>query len=260
MLFPDVIFVGVDPTAGSQPFSLAAVNQDGRLVATEEGDLDTIFSFLGSHPKIFLAINSPARPNNGAIKRLDIRTNLSTLHQPGRGIEMRLAEHQLRERGIIVAATPGKQEIAPHWMQLGFMLHRELGSRGFFPFPVEGQPLQWLETQPHAAFCALLGRIPLGRHSLEGRIQRQLVLLDQGLRINDPMDFFDEITRHGILKGDLPSGQIYTPSALDAMVAAFTAFKAANSQDSVTGLGAPEEGLIYLPVSELRDEYQLLAS
>jgi hypothetical protein len=255
MLFTDAIFAGVDTTGGQQSFTMAVLDQTARLVAMTEGELDSILSFAGGHSKAFFAINSPSRPNNGALQRLENRANLPSLHKPGRGVEMRLAEHQLRERGISVGATSSKAETAPNWIQLGFMLYEQLNAMGYHAFPSEGAPLQWLETHPHAVFCALLGHTPLARHSLEGRIQRQLILLEQGLVINDPMEFYDEITRHGILKGELPLHQIYGSNALDALAAAYTALRAARSHDSILKLGAPDEGLIFLPVTELRAHY-----
>jgi hypothetical protein len=168
---------------------------------------------------------------------------------------MRLAEHQLRERGISVGATPAHMETAPAWMQLGFTLYKQLSAIGYRDYPAESSARQLLETHPHAAFCALLGQLPLPRHTLEGRIQRQLLLFEHGLGIMDPMNFFDEITRHGILKGDLPFGQIYEPGVLDALVAACTARQAASSPAQVMCLGVPEEGQIVLPVMELKVRY-----
>lgn len=255
MLSADTVFLGIDPTAGLRPFTLVAFDGDARLLHLTEGELEDVIAFVRGQERAYVAINAPSRPNMGVVRKHETRGNLAALHQPGRGAEMRLAEHQLRERGIAVGATPGHLSSAPTWMQLGFALYAELSILDYEPFPTEGAPRQWLETHPHATFCALLGRSPLPRHSLEGRIQRQLLMHEQGLGIKDPMDFFDEITRHGILQGDLPVQLIYTPSALDTFAAAFTAFQAAKSPGSVLRLGAAEEGQIVLPIRELKDRY-----
>ena len=74
----------------------------------------------------------------------------------------------------------------------------------------------------------LLGQLPLPKPTLEGRLQRQLVLFEQDMGIKDPMEFFEEITRHRLLKGILPIECIYTSEELDALVAAFTAYLAVN--------------------------------
>ncbi len=47
--------------------------------------------------------------------------------------------------------------------------------------------------------------------------------------IKDPMEFFEEITRHRLLKGVLPEEFIYSAEELDAMVAAFTAYMVSQS-------------------------------
>jgi hypothetical protein len=254
MLLADCTFIGIDPTAGRQPFSYAAVDADARLILLAEGDLEEVLG-IAAQRQAFIAINAPSRTNSGVVRKQDGPENLAPLHQPGRSLNMRVAEHQLRERGISVGATPAHIDTAPTWMQLGFALHKKLRDMGYESYPSAGAARQLLETHPQAAFCALLGKMPLPKHSLEGRIQRQLLLFEQGLGIRDPMDFFDEITRHGILKGDLPFGQIYEPGALDALAAALTAYRAANSPAQITLLGAPEEGQIVLPVSELKAGY-----
>ena len=252
---PDTVFIGVDPTAGRQPFAYAALDQDGKLIALAEGELEDVLAFAGGPPSAFVAVNAPSHTNAGIVRRDEIQASLAPLHRPGRGVEMRLAEHQLRERGISVGATPAHKETAPGWMQLGFTLYGQLSAMGYQSYPAENASRQILETHPHATFCTLLGQLPLPRHTLEGRIQRQLLLFEQGLGIRDPMDFFDEITRHGILKGDLPFSQIYDPGALDALAAACTARQAASSPSQVMCLGVPEEGQIVLPVMELKVRY-----
>jgi len=255
MLFADTTFIGVDPTAGRHPFSYVALDPDARLIVIAEGELEDVLAFAGGQQRAFIGINAPSRTSSGVVRQLESQDGLAPLHQPGRSMEMRLAEHQLRERGISVGATPAHAETAPTWMQLGFSLYKKLTGLGYQSYPREGTSHQWLETHPQASFCALLGKMPLPKHTLEGRIQRQVLLFEQGLRIRDPMDFFDEITRHGILKGDLPFEQIYGPGTLDALAAALTAYRAANSPAQISMLGTAEEGQIVLPVAELKVRY-----
>ena len=108
---------------------------------------------------------------------------------------------------------------------------------------------------PHACFCALLRLTPFSKNTLEGRIQRQLVLHEQDTHIPDPMRVFEEITRHRLLQGQLPLPDLYSPSELDAMVAAYTAWKAATQPGEVTLLGNPQEGQVVLPVKEMQRQY-----
>jgi hypothetical protein len=97
--------------------------------------------------------------------------------------------------------------------------------------------------------------LPLSKPTLEGRLQRQLALYERGLGIKDPMVFFEEITRHRLVKGILPLEVIYTPEQLDALVAAYTAYVAANKPEDVLFIGAKEEGSILLPVGDLKERY-----
>jgi hypothetical protein len=57
------------------------------------------------------------------------------------------------------------------------------------------------------------------------------------------------------LRGILPDEQLSTPPALDALVAAFTAWKTITHPEEVTVLGFPDEGQIVLPIAELKNHY-----
>ena len=168
---------------------------------------------------------------------------------------MRVAEHELRLRGIPVSGTTGRESSCPAWVRIGLQLYGSLADRGFEPYPTDC-PHRMLETHPHAAFCALLGRAPLSKPSFEGRMQRQLALYERDVRLRDPMDFLEEITRHKLLNGILPLECLYPPEQLDALVAAYTAWQAANHPDQITALGEDSEGLVILPVSELKRHYR----
>jgi hypothetical protein len=112
-----------------------------------------------------------------------------------------------------------------------------------------------MEVYPHASYSVLLGVLPLQKHTLEGRLQRQLALYEQGLQVPDPMRFFEEITRHRLLKGILPLEELYSPGELDALVAAYTAWKTAVHPEDVALLGDPEEGQIVLPAVEIKAKF-----
>lgn len=262
MFFSSTTFIGIDPTAGRKPFTFAALDPDCRLLALDSGELDEVLAFLGGQEAASVAVNAPSAPNVGLVKKKHEEQSLtpgngspkSGYHYP-RGVDMRLAEHELRQRGILVSPTPARAESCPEWMQLGFMLYRKLEGMGFKPYPSENTSHQRLETHPHAAFCALLGQLPLSKPTLEGRLQRQLLLYERGVGLKDPMDFFEEITRHRLVRGIIPLELVYTCEQLDALVAAYTAYVAANKPAEVLFIGAKEEGRIVLPVGELKERY-----
>ncbi|MFM8427830.1 MAG: hypothetical protein ACKOBL_21885, partial [Chloroflexota bacterium] len=97
--------------------------------------------------------------------------------------------------------------------------------------------------------------VPQSKPSLEGKIQRQLLLFEAGIRIKDPMDFFEEITRHKMIKGNWPLDLLYLPEQLDAIVAAYTAWLSIHKPENITTLGDPTEGLVFLPEKNLKEKY-----
>ena len=143
------------------------------------------------------AVNAPSHVNGGVMRKRLERGAQGAI----RGAELREAEYDLHLKGIAVSGTPRAEAQCPSWMQLGFSLYRELSKAGYRPFPSGKSECQWVETHPQAAFCVLLGKIPLSKPSLEGRFQRALVLFERGLGIRDPMSFLEEITRHRLLNG-----------------------------------------------------------
>jgi len=246
-------FVGVDPTAGRHPFTFAALDQDRQLVVLAAGNIEDVLAFLIDCQAVTVAVNAPPRPNHGLVRKNLEKQNLA----PGqlRGSDMRQAESELREHGISVSPTPSRTEICPAWMQMGFDLYRRLEEAGFNQYPAEITPHQWLETHPHAAFCALLGKLPLPKPTLEGRLQRQIALYEKGVGIKDPMGFFEEITRHRLLHGVLPMELVYAAEELDTLMAAYMAFCVINCPQEMMLIGDKGEGQIALPVAHLRERY-----
>jgi len=254
MISSDMVFIGIDPTSAQKSFTFAVLNRDLQLLALADGDIEDIPALLADFRSAVAAINAPSSVNRGLV-RAKIRKEMVKQHQI-RGAELRLAEYELRERGIAVSGTPANEAVCPGWMRLGFELFRKLEKMGFKTFPENGAGRQMMETHPHACFCVMSGGSPLSKPSLEGRLQRQLLLHDHGLRINDPMDFFEEITRYKLAKGIWPMELLYLPEQLDALVASYTAWLAVNKPEKVISIGDEQEGRIVLPVVKLKEKYQ----
>lgn len=247
------IFVGVDLSGGRNPFTYAAFDSDCRLSALAGGELEDVLAFLGGTEVVRVAVNAPPRPNRGLVRKTMEQGNPNPGHL--RGTDLRLAEYELRQRGLAVSPTPSRPETCAAWMQAGFEFYRRLTGMGFEPHPAGDAPRQWLETHPHAAFAVLLEQLPLPKPTLEGRLQRQLVLFEHGAGIRDAMDFFEEITRHKLLRGALPLESIYAAEELDALAAAFTAWQAFDALEETILVGDRDEGQISLPSTELKDQY-----
>ena len=255
MFYTHTTFIGIDPTAGGIPFTYAALDHELRLLALGRGDMDEVLAFVAGQPAAFVAVCAPRCPNQGVMDRPEERERLSPPPRPGRWRNFRLAEYQLRLRKISIPQTCANAPDCPAWMRKGFELFHRLDNLNYHPYPQDEKSHQSLEVYPHACYATLLGHLPLPKHSLEGRLQRQLALFDCQLNIPDPMLIFEEITRHRILLGIFPLEDLYTTAELDALVAAYTAWMAGTKPDQITLLGHPEEGFLVLPVAELKHRY-----
>ena len=154
MLFTKTAYIGIDLT-GRKAFTYAVLNADLELLALADGDLEDVLTFIGGQASAFVAVNAPAKPNQGRVRALLESKSLTTDKSPLRGADMRLAEYELRQRGLKVAATPSHPDRCPAWMRSGFDLHRKLTGLGFVEYPSEDATHQLLETHPQAAFIAM---------------------------------------------------------------------------------------------------------
>ncbi len=255
MFYDHPTFIGVDPTAGEKPVVYAAIDHELRLLALGQGNLDDTLAFAAGQRQAVLAVCAPQRPNTGVMTRPDIRENLQPIPHPGRWENFRLADFLLRQHNIAIPRTPADESDCPNWMKNGFLLFRRLEELGYQCFPGKEAARQFLEVYPYAIYTVLLDVLPFPKHSLEGRLQRQLALFEVDLEIPDPMRFFEEITRHRLLKGVLPFDELYTAAELDALAAAYTAWLAANHPEQITLLGDPDEGQIVLPGADIKSHY-----
>jgi hypothetical protein len=255
IFFTNTTYIGIDPTAGVRPFTYVALDHERTVLALGQGDMEDILAFVAGQRTAIVGVCAPKSPNRGLMDRQEVRETLHPLPRPGRWRNFRVAEYQLRQHNIPIPQTPGDPTDSPGWMQMGFTLFHRLGDLHYQPYPEEGADRQCLEVYPHACFAALLGRLPFSKHTLEGRLQRQLVLYDCQIKIPDPMLVFEEITRHRLLQGILTLDDLYRQEELDAMAAAYTAWVAGTKPEEITRLGDPEEGCLILPVPELKDRY-----
>jgi hypothetical protein len=195
---------------------------------------------------VVVALNFPRQPNQGLFK---------TVHSKyaGRGRpflqnqDKRLCEMALQRTGLKINATPSDPQLCPAWMRQGFLIFERLEAAGFSHYNEEAAPQSFFETHSEALFRSLLGQPLLNHKTLEGRIQRQLLLAAQDLRIADAMEFFEEITRHRLMQGSLPLQKLYTIPELEALGAAYMAWYAVNRPQQVSRVGDADEGQLLLP-------------
>jgi hypothetical protein len=255
MFFTDTTFIGIDPTAGQRPFVYAALDSNLRLLAIGEGEINEVLAFVAGQSQALVAVCAPRQPNRGIMEKPDVRESFAQPPRPGRWTNFRVSEFQLRQHNISSPRTPRNEKNAPQWMRMGFNLYKRLESLGYQPYSPSGGNHQTIEIYPHACFTVLLGQAPFPKYTLEGRIQRQLVLYERKVNVTDPLRVFEEITRHRLLKGSLPLEGLCSAGELDALVAAYTACLTASAPDEISVLGHPDEGEIYLPATELKARY-----
>jgi hypothetical protein len=232
--------IGVDTVAGRKPFTYVALDPKCGLLAVGRGDVVDVLSFAAGQASALIALSPPSRVRSwkNASPEASIVPLGQFLNQPQ--LELGLIE----ESGAPPAAPAGM----PAWLRASFALAGQLQSIGYCAYPAaQDAARQWLETQAEASYHALLGLPPFAYGTLEGRIQRQLVLSNQELDVPDAMGFFEEITRYKLLHGVLPGDNILPQPELDAWMAAYVAWLSCHDTDRLRIHGNPQDGQVYLP-------------
>ena len=271
MLLDHFTLIGVypapQPGKGRGLLTWAALDEHLHLLALSQGTSDDLKAYASGQSSAVVAISAPRRPALGLSQSAPQATLFPEPRQikPVRG---RIAEQQLREHNLGHPHTPGNLEQCPAWMRRGFTLFEMLASIGFYDYPSESQRFQLMEVHTQATFTLLSGEPPLPRNSLEGRLQRQLLLNDKDVDVPDPMRFFEEVTRYKLRNGILPLKDVYLPAELDALAAAYTAWIAITNPHSIMLYGDEREGQVVIPVglmmpkldnnSQANTEYALL--
>lgn len=245
---PFSVYIGIDVGMGPRPVTFVALDPDQKAQAIGEGDVhDALAYAAGQSGRALISVNTAARPNQGLLAREEVRRSFKKPPPKSKWHQLRLAEYELLQAGIEVPETPASPDRGQPWVRRGFALVAQLEELGYMPFPAEEAPRQWMETNADAAFWSLLGVTPLPAGTLEGRIQRQLVLLDEALDVPDAMDFFEEITRFKLLKSILPMKYVISQPEINAYMAAQVGWLVTNQPERVRQYGVPEEGLMFLP-------------
>jgi len=170
----------------------------------------------------------------------------------GRYERMRVCDTLLFRRGLPLYPVPNAEQARTAWeawMYVGFELFDALDGLG--RYTPEGRPAvegtvgeaalrhgRLFETYPDAIFCSLLGHRPSPKRTPWGLQQRIAALKQRGVVDQD--------------------GGLWhrTLDELDACAAAYTAYALAAGWG--TWVGAPQEGVIVLPATELLDRYDKL--
>jgi hypothetical protein len=252
-------YLGIDIGIGPKPVTFVALDPDQQALAIGEGDVpDALAYAAGQTAGALVAVNAAACPNKGRMTRPEVRRSLVPPPHKGKFKTLRQVEYELFTAGIEIPETPASPDKSLPWVRRGFTLVEKLEAMGYQAFPCDGSEPAcsrlWLVTNANAGFWSVLGVVPLEAGTLEGRIQRQLVLRDEQLEVPDAMDFFEEITRYKILKSNLPTQHIFSQPEINAWLAAHTAWLLANMPERIRKYGESEEGYIFLPIKGEEDD------
>jgi len=141
----------------------------------------------------------------------------------------------------------GKSTSSQRGQKICVDIKKKISQAGLKPYLTRNAPKQWVETNPLECFRSLSGQTPQSRRTLGGLIQHALILYDQGLQINDPMEFFEEITRSHLMAGVMPMELLYSASELDALAAAYIAWMLINKPVQVDLTKERGAGMILIP-------------
>lgn len=250
----DTVYIGIDPTAGVRHSTIAVLDSRLKILRLEDLPLEKMADIVAGYGSAVCGIDAPISLNKGLMADKDYRRRLGLDLYSGSYNGYRVCEFELRKRGINLYNTPMDPEQARTWMKEGWKLYDRLRAAGYVEYPQIGAR-RMFETFPHGGFSVIIGHRPYPKSSMRGLLQRQLILFDEGVDVPDAMLNLEEWTRHRIMTGQLTTHGLLTHDQLDALMAAYTAFKAEREPNEVCRVGDPTEGQIVMPASELKDAY-----
>lgn len=237
----DTCYIGLNVNSRSPYYTVRGIDSHTTSLFELSGNWDEISMKLNEYDKIILAVNTPISPNKGFLTQSQRKK-----HKPGKWPDVRRIEYELEEYGAPIYHTPKKKSNLLAAQHHGFKLIENLLETGFRQFGDEGEKV-FLEVPSETAFWSFECKPLFTEESFIGQIQRQIMLLELGIDLPDPMDFFEELTRFKLLTGNAPLEMILETPSLNAWINAFTALQLHKNPSRITQLGYSQEGFLYLP-------------
>lgn len=236
-------YIGIDVQASQKPYFYSVTNSELEIVACGHGRLPDLEAYLSGQSSALVAVNGPicVQSSNGR----SLQTELFDEPNPdSRNVQVRTGDRVLSDRGFPLAVMAAK---IPSWVERSLELAGVLYRLGYSLYGCGDNSRTFFETQCDAGYWLAIGALPFGSRSLEGRLQRQLILCEFGFRIQDPMIFLEEFTRHRLRTSQLPMEQVLPVYELRAMYAAATAMLLDTRIESIECVGEPGGGQLILP-------------
>lgn len=247
MVSERTVFLGIDPGSGREGMTYVALDIEKRVLAIGGGKIQDVLAFAAGQFDVLAAVNCLIKPlKEPSSSEVQQRLFPEFADDLFGRLRKEAAERLEASGGGGISSLAEKDSRSAQ--QRSEILVQQLKELGYCAFPDEDQKRQWLRFSAQAAFLSLGGGRLFASRSLEGRLQRQLILFEEKLPLKDPMDFFEEVTRRRLLLGRLPYEMIYAPGELNALVGAYTAWLAVFEEQRVSKQEDGSEGGWALPL------------
>ena len=237
----DICYIGLEVNSRPPHYTVIGINSDRTCLLDLTCSWEDLAESLEPFKNVCIAVNTAITPNVDFLK-----TSHCKKHKPGKWPDIRRIEYELEECGAPIYHTPKKKRNLLASQGYGFELVNNLKALGFEDIENDGEKT-FLEVPAETAFWSIERKPLFEGANFIGRIQRQLLLLEIGLELPDPMNFFEEITQFKLLTGNAPLDMIYELSRLNAWMNAYTALQVKINPSRCAKFGYKQEGFLYLP-------------
>jgi hypothetical protein len=238
-------YIGIDVQAVQKPYFYSALNTDLENIACGHGRLGDVLAFLSGQSSALVAVNGPICFQFAADSL--VQGGLFEADQTSQHKVNRTGDAELTARGYNPGSAPVSGKKPPLWVERSLELTAGIRQLGYGSFSNPDGSNTFFETQCDAAYWLSTGAMPYDSRSLEGRLQRQLLLCEFGFPLKDPMAFLEEFTRFRLRTTQVPMSYIQPAHELRALMAAATAWLMDVRPEAVEHLGEMNEGEIFLP-------------
>ncbi len=237
-------YIGIDVQAIQKPFFYYSLNESLEILACGHGRLGDVLAYLAGQSSALVAVNGPI-----CLDRSDgliVQGGLFDAEHSHPGENHRTGDIILSTRGFPSVPNLHEGKKLNVWVERSLELTAGIRQLGYEECHA-GQPRTYFETQSDAAYWLATGSVPYDSRSLEGRLQRQLLLYEFGFAVKDPMSFLEEFTRFRLRTSQIPMSQIMPAHELRALISAATAWLADRRPEAVDHMGEVRKGEIILP-------------
>ncbi|GAP20005.1 hypothetical protein [Leptolinea tardivitalis] len=237
-------YIGIDVQAVQKPYFYTALNGNLETIACGHGRLGDVLAYLAGQSTALVAINAPVSaqiPEDSLYQE-----GLFSPEQIKQTVVARTGDSELTARGFQFFQPVGNVKKLPLWVERSLELTAGMKQLGY-DNTGERNKRSFFETQSDAGYWLATGTMPYESRSLEGRLQRQLLLYEFGFPLKDPMVFLEEFTRYRLRTSQVPMEQILPAHELRAIFSAATAWLVDMRPDAVECVGQPGQGEIIIP-------------